>query len=131
MDKRKISVGAPGGSSLMVIFAVLCLVIFAVLSLSTAQAEMRLSRSSAEAVREYYLAEAEANRILSDIRSGRVPDGVGVSGDKYSYSCPISETRTLFVTVSVNGTGYSIERWQEVYTGEWDPDTSLDVWTGS
>ena len=43
--KQSISIPAFGGSSLLVIFAVLCLTVFALLSLSTVQAEKRLARS--------------------------------------------------------------------------------------
>ncbi len=132
MNKRNMSFGTPGGSALMVIFAVICLIIFAVLSLSTAQADNRLSESSAKAVREYYEADAEANRILALLRSGDTVDmDIEIVGDLYSYSCTISETRTLLVSVRIHGEDIEIVRWQEVYTGDWNPDTSLDVWSGN
>ena len=51
MDKKhRFSFPAVGGSSLLVIFAVLCLTVFALLGLSTVQAGQRLSNASAEAV---------------------------------------------------------------------------------
>ena len=46
-DKQKVTLPAIGGSSLLVIFAVLCLTVFALLSLSTVQADNRLSDASA------------------------------------------------------------------------------------
>ena len=47
--KRNHSISTPtvGGSSLLVIFAVLCLTVFALLSLSTVQAEKRMADASA------------------------------------------------------------------------------------
>ena len=48
--KERVAVPAIGGSSLLVIFAVLCLTVFALLSLSTVQAGDRLSDASADAV---------------------------------------------------------------------------------
>ena len=131
MNKRNVSFGTPGGSALMVTFAVLCLVVFAVLSLSTAQADKRLSEVSADAVRQYYEADREANRILSQIRKGSIPAGVETEEGICRYSCRISDTRTLFVEVRVNGSDYEILRWQEEYTADWEPDTSLDVWSGN
>ena len=56
---------AVGGSSLLVIFVVLCLTIFAVLGLSSVQAEGRLSTASADAVYGYYAADSEAEEILA------------------------------------------------------------------
>jgi hypothetical protein len=131
MNKRNVSFGTPGGSALMVTFAVLCLVVFAVLSLSTAQADRRLSEVSADAVRQYYEADREANRILSLIRKGSIPAGVETEEGIYRYSCRISDTRTLFVEVRVDGSDYEILRWQEEYTADWELDTSLDVWSGN
>ena len=50
MDKQKqVQVSPPpvGGASLLVVFAVLCLTVFALLSLSTVRANERLSEASA------------------------------------------------------------------------------------
>jgi len=121
---------AVGGSSLLVIFAVLCLTIFALLGLSTVQAGGRLSQASADAVSAYYQADTQAEEILARLRSGEIPEGVTVSGDIYSYSCPISDTQTLVVEVRVTQDSYSVLRWQALSTGEWVPDDSLPVWGG-
>ena len=48
--KTSFSLPAVGGSSLLVIFAVLCLTVFALLCLAQMQAGQRLSKASAEAV---------------------------------------------------------------------------------
>ena len=117
-----------GGSSLLVIFAVLCLTIFALLGLSTVQAGRRLSQASADAVSAYYRADTQAEEILARLRSGEVPEGVTGFGDIYSYSCPISDTQTLVVEVQLTQDSYSILRWQALYTGEWVPDDTIPVW---
>ena len=49
-DKKRFSPPVVGGSSLLVIFAVLCLTVFALLSLSTVRADVRLSEASVQAV---------------------------------------------------------------------------------
>ena len=50
MKKRKLSFTSVGGSSILTIFAVLCFLVFALLSLSTAKANYNLSEKSVKAV---------------------------------------------------------------------------------
>lgn len=129
-ERQRFSPPAVGGSSLLVIFAVLCLTVFAMLALSTVQANGRLSDASAEAVTAYYAADAQAEAILAQLRAGRVPENVTVTGEIYTYTCPISDTQALEVEVRVNGTDYEVLRWQSVSTADWQADESLHVWDG-
>lgn len=131
-DPRRFTPPAVGGSSLLVIFAVLCLTIFALLGLGTVQADQRLSDASAEAVYGYYAADCQAEAILARLRAGEVPEGVtALPGDTYTYSCPISDTQALEVEVRVTGADdYAVLRWQAVSGAEWQPDTGLEVWDG-
>lgn len=86
MDKREsFAPPAVGGSCLLVIFAVLCLTVFALLSLSTAQANDRLADASVEAVSAYYQADRQAETILAQLRSGQMPQGVTADGATYIY----------------------------------------------
>lgn len=103
---------AVGGASLLVIFAVLCLTVFAVLSLSTARADDRLSQASAQASAEYYAADCQAQEILARLRDGELPIGVTYGGDLYTYECPISETQSLHVEVFLRDGVYTVLRWQ-------------------
>ena len=128
MKKRAFS--PVGISSLLVMFAVLCLTVFALLSVSTVQAQLRLADSSRAAITGYYQADCEAEEILARLRMGECPEGVEQSGDLYSYTCRISETQTLAVCVQVDETGYTILRWQAVSTTDWDADGKLPVWSG-
>lgn len=129
-ERQRFSPPAVGGSSLLVIFAVLCLTVFAMLALSTVQANGRLSDASAEAVTAYYAADAQAEAILAQLRAGRVPEDVTVTGETCTYTCPISDTQALEVEVRVNGTDYEVLRWQSVSTADWQADESLHVWDG-
>ncbi|MGE4277466.1 MAG: hypothetical protein AB7E30_09880 [Lawsonibacter sp.] len=129
-DRSRVSPPLVGGSSLLVVFAVLCLTAFALLSLSAVQAGGRLGDTAAQAVSGYYQADAQAEAILSQLRQGRLPDGVTVEDALYSYSCSISETQNLNVAVSLNGADYTILRWQVVSTTDWQPDDSVLVWDG-
>ena len=120
-----------GAVSLLTIFAVLCLTVFALLSLSTVQADGRLSDKSFAAVVGYYAADCAAEEILAQLRAGEVPEGVtAYEGGLYRYGCPISDTQTLVVEVAVEDTDYTIIRWQARSTAEWVADDSLPVWDG-
>ena len=103
-----------GGRSLIMVFAVLCLTVFTLLTLSTVQADRRLSDVSAEAVCAYYTADTEAERIFAQLRSGVLPENVEVHDSIYRYSCPISETQTLYVELFYSDGNWTVLRWQTV-----------------
>lgn len=123
MKKRTISAGTPGAGTLMVIFAVLCLAVFSALALSSSMAGKRLADASIRATQESYAADCTAEERLAQLREE------GEDGE-YSYSVPISETRSLEVTVKISGDSYEILRWQTEYTAPWQADDSLGVWPG-
>lgn len=130
MKKRKLSFTSVGGSSILTIFAVLCFIIFALLSLSTAKADYMLSEKSVKAVRDYYEADTQAEEILAQIRQGQVPDGVIQDGDRYSYACPVDKNQQLTVEIEYKDASYRILKWRKEYTGEWKPDEKIEVWDG-
>lgn len=130
MRKDNLSLPAVGLSSLLVIFAVLCLTVFTLLSVSTVSAHQRLAQSSRQAITGYYQADSQAEEILAKLRSGEVPQGVTREGNQYTYSCPISDTQTLVVRVEVAGENYQILRWQAISTENWEAEDKLPVWDG-
>ena len=101
--EQKVQAPMVGGSSLLVIFAVLCLTVFALLSLGTVQADRRLADASAASVQAYYEADCRAEEILAQLRSGQRPEGVSGEGNEYWYVCPISDTQSLQVRVRLDG----------------------------
>lgn len=61
MNKKKQSpLFGVGGVTLLTVLLVLALTMFAVLTLSTAQADMRLSEKNARALKDYYIADSKA-----------------------------------------------------------------------
>lgn len=135
-EDSRISVPAVGGSSLLVIFAVLCLTVFALLGLSTVQADGRLSEASAQAVADYYAADTQAEEIFARLRAGELPEGVepcGCLGEEgYTYTCPISDTRHLAVEVHWGLDGWTVARWQAESAARWDEgDNTLNLWDGT
>ena len=129
--KTRFSPPALGGSSLLVAFAVLCLTVFALLSLSTVRADGRLAGASVQAVQDYYAADVQAQEILARLRNGETPEGVTLSGSgllQAGYAVPISDTQELQVEVILYLDGYEVLSWQAVPAGEWAPDDGLDLW---
>ena len=141
--EERFSPPAVGGISLLVVFAVLCLAVFALLALTTVQADKRLADASAKAVSDYYTADCAAQEILARLRGGETPEGVELTvelGDGIytaRYAVPISDRQVLQVEVELTedwtdyGWRYQVVRWQAVPTGEWEGDQSLNLWEGS
>lgn len=135
---------ALGGSSLLVAFAVLALTVFALLSLSTVRADVRLADASAQAVTDYYAADCAAQEILARLRNGETVEGVEEAELVWEdylgrplgqartcrYAVPISDTQELQVEVILYGADYEVPRWQATPVGEWEPDDHLNVWGG-
>jgi len=127
--KEHFSISTLGGTSLMMIFAVLCLTVFAVLSLSTAKVGDRLSQSTQDAVQAYYAADSEAEQILAALRRGDYVDEVEENGFMYSYRCPINERLSLYVEVEIKDDTYNILRWQAA-VDESMISEAQEVWDG-
>lgn len=66
-DKQQSSFVNIGSSSLLVIFLILCLATFAILSLSSAQSDYSFSQRLAKHRTEYYEASSKAERIVGEI----------------------------------------------------------------
>lgn len=118
-QQKRFSPPVVGGSSLLIIFAVLCLTMFTLLALSTAKANIRLSDASVQAVSDYYEADRQAEQILCELRkdpSQSILYNVQVDDDVYSYSVPISETQMLMVEVKIEKDSWQVLRWQSVST---------------
>ena len=129
-QKTKFSPPAVGGSSLLTIFAVLCLSVFALLSVSTVRAEKRLADASLQAITDYYAADTQAETIFARLRSGEFVPGVEVRDDIYSYSCPISPSQSLMVVLKAAEGEWEILRWQAMVTEQPEINQTLPVWEG-
>lgn len=115
----------------MTMFAVLCLTVFALMSLSTVQANRRMADASSQAVEDYYTADCEAWRVLALLLEGEMPEGVTQEDSVYAYTCPISQTQDLEVEVSLDGKGYTILRWQAVPRHEEIEPGGMELWDGT
>jgi len=127
---KRMNVIPVGGISLLVIFTVLCLTVFAWLGLSSVQAEGRLCTAAAEAIKGYYEADYEAEQILARLRAGEVPASVEAKGNCYRYKCKVSEVQTLVVEVEVQEESYRVLQWKLESAAEWTPEDGAELWDG-
>lgn len=132
MSKRtKFSPPAVGGSSLLAIFAIVTLCIFALLSLSTVLAEKRLSDASARSVESYYAADSQAEEIFARLQNGEIPEGITQENSTYRCAIPISENQQLIAEFTNNEGQWHILRWQVVAQSPEVGSDSLPVWNGN
>ena len=136
--QSRFSPPAVGGTSLLVVFAVLCLTVFALLSLSTVRADTRLGDSAVQGVAAYYAADCQAQEILARLRNGELPPGVTrhsyepqAGGARCTYTIPISDGQELRVEVVLRDGGYTVLRWQAAPVSEWGGNETVDLWNGT
>lgn len=152
MNKKKYPVVNIGSSSMLVIFIILCLVIFSVLSLASANNDYAYSRKIADRTTAYYEAVSEAETLLSQIDTilyeARVQEGDGWldtaaqtfkdagipalqitegAAPRLSYQVPISESQALLVTLSLRTDARAGE---PLYTIEGYQEISTREWEG-
>ena len=151
-NRSPVSIGI---SSLILIFVMLCLLTFSVLSLVSARADMRLSQRSADRTAAYYDAENRANDILLSVIScieeyKDSPDasvfyqklrerldgqnGILFTGaDSLEYEVLLDKEQLLSVSLEISyetyddGSHYRILAWNTVSTHEWESDGSLPL----
>lgn len=142
-----------GTASLILIFIVLCLVTFGVLSLSSAGSEWRLSEKNMTAVRGYYEADSKAvdfQLAMEDIfikaREKAASEDTFLSevstmaGEFFVPEDEAVETiiempygQGLFVKLVPDrqeAYGYRIGEWRVIEVDTYDVDNRMPVWTG-
>ena len=132
----KKSGGVSGAVSLVMIFCVMCLAVFSVLTLASADRESKLSEMTAQSAADYYRADYDATVIVAALQNGSpLPSDLDVDiawdGDTASFLLPVGDSQGLDVAVSIHGGACEILRWQMVYTGDWEPDDFLVLWDGT
>lgn len=153
--EKKLSFVHTGLPSLLVIFVMLCLVTFAVLSYVSALRDYSLALKTAQRTQLYYETDARLrSRIavldqqLSEIYSGLPGDDEaaflsacgqhfpGLSGSVLTLEEPFGEGQQLCATLLLKlpakegGHFYQITGWQTVATADWTPDDRLPVFQG-
>lgn len=138
MNRRK-SLGV-GSVSLILIFCVLCLTIFALLTLSSARSENELAKKLASSTQSYYDADFLATETYKELKDSvsRGEKPALVSGLEINYIdsdeetgfyflVPIDEKRSLAVHAAYSDDEFETLQWLVTGNGNWLPDETLDV----
>lgn len=135
------SIGTP---SIVVVFAIFCLVIFSLLSRSLATDELKLAEKTAQATKDYYNAESRAFERVNGLKALvsneaellRFAESQGIAAYEdegvlhLSFTEEIDQSRVLSVALSLLSGELSVDTWQVVNTGAWEPDFGVDIWLG-
>ena len=136
-----------GISSILVMFVVIAMTIFAALSLSTAVQEKRLAEKYAASVSDYWDMDGRCTDIASafytaweqgadaaalDAIAAEYGVTLSVSGGDTLANCLVESSGSTGIELSLRlGTEFTIEKWRFLSTDtEWAPDTNLPVWQG-
>ena len=119
-----------GAVSLVMIFCVLCMAVFAALTMVTAQREHTLADLTAQRAQAYYDADRRAAETVAALEAGQRPQGVTVTGDTASFAVPAGGDTLLAVKVRLSDTGCTVEQWETVFSGEWEAADTIEVWGG-
>lgn len=139
-NERKSSGINIGSASIIMVFSVLCLTVFAVLSLITANSEYKLAVKSTDVIRNYYAADTAATEKLaviseaSDAQSKAEELGIDCENDGgallLSFEEKVTDTQALSVKVTYGAGAFSVNEWKLISTDEWDADAGFDLWDG-
>ena len=113
-----------GTSFLLVIFIVLCMVIFSAFSLSSASKDYEYSKKNAARTQAYYEACNQAEEIRAQIENSNSTQ------ELIEYSVPIDDNEALHVVLKrQNGedSDYSIHSWTQQSISEWNSTQTLPV----
>ena len=131
-----------GSASIILVFAVLCLTIFSLITFVVAGNERSLVDARVNLVTGYYEADALAELIVSDIlEADTIPGTVrGVNihigwnvehdVDTIYFFCAISDIKALYVNLAVRDDSFDVLSWRMHDTDDWVIDDTINVWTG-
>jgi len=132
-----------GSVSIVLIFTVLCLTVFSLITFYVAGNDKTLADAKAEAVVSYYEADTRAEAILAEILSMQdIPDKINDTPifSEYAddnkteiiyFQVPISDVSAIYVNVARGEETYNILSWKMIFTDEWNRDDSLNLWPGT
>jgi len=130
-----------GASSLLVVFLVLCLVIFAALSLTSAQNDASYSGRMADRRTDFYNACNQAEQLLEEIDSRLEKQGpeadlsdLGVSAEDglLNFSVPLNDDQAISVVLEPTADGphyYEILAYRIVTTASQEEEGPLPLMT--
>ena len=136
-----------GAVSLVVIFCVLCMAVFAALTFATANRERTLAELDALRAKEFYQADAAATEIAAALRAGdraladelfalaagaeqadfpaEILYAETEDGTLADYSIPAGGEQRLEVQLRLRDGTMDVLRWKKVYAGSWETDDTI------
>ncbi len=142
-----------GTSSLILIFIILCLTVFGLLSLSSAGSDWKLARKNAESIRGYYEADSHAVEFVAMVEEALAHSSQTAGDEEYRrlvkeelgsfYQEETGIVRTdikmpygqmLRIELELDReeeAGYRILAWNVYHSMDYEIDQSIPVWTGS
>jgi len=139
MNKGGIGVGS---ASIVLVFAVLCLTVFSLITYVVASNDKTLVDNEAQLVIGYFQADALAEHIVAEILSSdTTPSEIQdvtihseldfyTNAEIITFSAPISDTLAIFVRLSLYDDSYNILSWRTYNSAEWQYDVGLNIWPG-
>lgn len=151
--KSRLPAASIGSSLLLVIFLILCLVMFATLSVTTARSNYLLSEREAGRVTAKTAADNASQKILASLptlcarastasaetvstESGDIPVSITPLENGhtvFSWQISISDTQAVAVSVDLASLDtpeeYTITRWQMIRTSDWSSTDTIRVMT--
>ncbi|ADL03907.1 hypothetical protein [Lacrimispora saccharolytica] len=146
----KANIGTP---SLILIFIVMCLITFGMLSLSAAKSEWNLAERNAAAVTEYYRADGEGEafyQMVSEqaeqvreisldpeeqkqLLARSLKGAYHPEDETVTVQIPMERSQALSIELVLQSEGREkirISRWKVIQTEDYEIDDSMPVWTG-
>lgn len=141
-----------GSSSLILIFIVMCLVTFGMLSLTSAKSDLSLANRNADAVTEYYRADTEGEafyRMVAEEVKAACANAAGheerlalleeALGEYYRDGAAVTEVameraQALHIELEpdLDGEGsVRVGKWNVIQTEDYEIDDSMPVWGGT
>ena len=118
-----------GPLALLLTVISICLTVLAILSFTTARADLRLAEKYAQTVSERYLLEAEGQELLAELQDSD-PGMLDMERDANGVWWTDLEKDGAHLHIGVKK---SADRWEPVawrMDKDWEEDTELDVWDG-
>ncbi len=129
MEKQGNGIGI-GMASVLVIVVTLAFTTFGILSLATARADLEMSRKAASLVEDWYAAEGRMQERFAEI-DGRLAAGNAVFTDgMLELKETVRGGQELQAVLRPAAGGYEVVSYELVNTGEWSPDSGMNIWGG-
>jgi len=131
-----------GSASIVLVFAVICLTVFSLITFIVATNDKALVDAEVRRVTGYYEADAQAEYILAELLAAdTLPSSVRgidintqwneeLGTETIYFLYPVSDINALYVDLAIRGDSFDILSWRMRDTDDWEFDDSINVWSG-